>query len=319
MSFLRPFVAWRLLVLKGDGHMVPVTIEFAHGAIIRAWPRIQRWMEPERDRLLTLTGPKSAAASWSRDERRKSRIVHQGRRLRNVLALRSHPDFARAIDDASSAYLTAARHAERRRYAGSWERPGYRCHARSVPEHRNLRPLCRRTSHGGRRQAAAQRRTPSGGRPVRSGCGVNGYRHTASLGSTFCRRDVVGNVFAVQSAALRSAGCHSRRRRPCPRWQESRNEFKQQRRCSWDVDWNQLLQVTGSMAAVQWQPSCYRTMGAECLRAAMTAVSHFGTWSLASCCNAVHPDPWWPTRAARRQRLAASSPSPQRNQFLVGP
>lgn len=115
LELLRPFIAWRLLVSKGDGQSGPVTIEFPHEAIIRAWIRLQRWIEPERERLQALHDLQSAAALWDSNARHTSRIAHHGRRLRNALALLEHPDFGCTIDTVASDYLDAATRSARRR------------------------------------------------------------------------------------------------------------------------------------------------------------------------------------------------------------
>jgi hypothetical protein len=115
-EILTSFEKWRLVVTSG------ATVEVAHEALFRAWPRFLRWLEPEKARLETLRGLESAAASWDSNGRRDDFISHAGRRLRDALALMDVTDFRNYIDRNSAvrAYLKAAGRAARGWRIATW-------------------------------------------------------------------------------------------------------------------------------------------------------------------------------------------------------
>ena len=102
------FEKWRLVITS------EASIEVAHDALFRVWPRFRRWMEPARERLVTLRGLESAAEVWNSNERGFDYISHAGRRLRNVRALMKAADFRKHIDTNSTVrdYLRAATRVE---------------------------------------------------------------------------------------------------------------------------------------------------------------------------------------------------------------
>lgn len=103
-EILSSFERWRLVVTNGT------SIEVAHEAMFRAWPRFLRWLEPERARLEALRGLESAASSWDSNERKADFISHAGRRLHQARALLKIEDFRRHIqhNPLVTEYLRAA-------------------------------------------------------------------------------------------------------------------------------------------------------------------------------------------------------------------
>jgi formylglycine-generating enzyme required for sulfatase activity len=110
-ALIDAFVEWRLLVKSGE------SVEVTHEAIFRGWPRFQRWLVPEKERLETLRGLESAAALWSRRNRDPEYLTHRGRRLAEARALTQVDNYRAQLDrngDARS-YLDACGIAQRRR------------------------------------------------------------------------------------------------------------------------------------------------------------------------------------------------------------
>src|SRR5262249_17742056 len=84
-------------------------VEVAHESMFREWPRFRRWLELERQRLLTLRGLEGAAMNWVAKDRSVDELVHSGRRLRDVRRLVKLPHFKAIIDCGSEGreYLRA--------------------------------------------------------------------------------------------------------------------------------------------------------------------------------------------------------------------
>jgi hypothetical protein len=103
-EILNSFEKWRLVVTSGT------SVEVAHEALFRAWPRFLHWLEPEKARLETLRGLESAAVSWDSNGRGYDFIGHAGRRLRNAKELMRFPDFRNQVNRLPNVkdYLRAA-------------------------------------------------------------------------------------------------------------------------------------------------------------------------------------------------------------------
>ena len=110
-ALIDAFVEWRLLVRSGE------SVEVTHEAIFRGWPRFQRWLVPEKERLETLRGLESAAATWNRRDRDPEYLTHRGRRLAEARALAQVDNYRTQLDRNSDAraYLEACATAQRRR------------------------------------------------------------------------------------------------------------------------------------------------------------------------------------------------------------
>ncbi len=112
-ELLERFDRWRLVVRKeGDGD--GATVEVAHEALFREWPRLRDWLEPERARLEALRGLKLAALSWTRHDRQGEFLTHFGERLKAASELAAHPRYSPQLGRDEQAYLAAARRAEGR-------------------------------------------------------------------------------------------------------------------------------------------------------------------------------------------------------------
>lgn len=105
------FVEWRLLVKSGD------SVEVTHEAIFRGWPRFQRWLVPERERLETLRALESAVSIWSRRDRDPEYLTHRGRRLAEARMLAELENYKAQLDRNPEvrSYLDACADAQRRR------------------------------------------------------------------------------------------------------------------------------------------------------------------------------------------------------------
>ncbi|MEL7480088.1 MAG: SUMF1/EgtB/PvdO family nonheme iron enzyme [Pseudomonadota bacterium] len=112
-ELLERFDRWRLVVRK-EGDRDGATVEVAHEALFREWPRLRDWLEPERARLESLRSLKLAALSWTRHERQGEFLTHFGDRLKAATALADHARYGAQLGEDEQAYLAAARRAEGR-------------------------------------------------------------------------------------------------------------------------------------------------------------------------------------------------------------
>ncbi|HEX4196817.1 MAG TPA: SUMF1/EgtB/PvdO family nonheme iron enzyme [Caulobacteraceae bacterium] len=102
-ALLAQFAQWRLIVKAAD------TVEVAHEALFREWPRFANWLAKERACLETLRSLEAAALNWRRKARSRADLVHRGKRLAEAKALRRLASY-RALVSAnpdSTAYLEA--------------------------------------------------------------------------------------------------------------------------------------------------------------------------------------------------------------------
>jgi TIR domain len=108
---LAHFDRWRLVVRSG------ATVEVAHEALFRVWPRFKSWLAPEKARLEALRGLESAAAAWGSKGQAAHELIHRGRRLAEARALDQFVDYRRQLDrnPEARAYLAACRAAAGRR------------------------------------------------------------------------------------------------------------------------------------------------------------------------------------------------------------
>lgn len=113
-ALLDRFADWRLLVKKRDTS----TVEVAHEALFREWPRLASWLEPERARLEALRGLSVAATAWDRNRRKKSFTTHAGQRLQALKRLQKSTRYREQIDKTAAAYIKACRKAARGRTWG---------------------------------------------------------------------------------------------------------------------------------------------------------------------------------------------------------
>ena len=69
------FARYRLLLLDRDPDTREPTIELAHEALLRAWPRLQQWVDEARDDLRNQRRHALAAAQWSESGRDPSFLL----------------------------------------------------------------------------------------------------------------------------------------------------------------------------------------------------------------------------------------------------
>lgn len=93
LGLLQPFVDARLLVADRDAQGQE-TLEVAHEALLRTWPRLAGWLEEDRDRLRLREAVRRAAAAWDAQGRAVDWLDHRGARLEAVDALVREPRFA---------------------------------------------------------------------------------------------------------------------------------------------------------------------------------------------------------------------------------
>ncbi len=108
---LQHFVDARLLVADRD-NQGEETLEVAHEALLRAWPRLRDWLDEDQDKLRLRETIRRAAAAWDERARDGDWLDHRGSRLEAAEALVADPRFA-LTDAAERAYLEAC--VERRR------------------------------------------------------------------------------------------------------------------------------------------------------------------------------------------------------------
>ena len=83
----------RLVVTSVDGTTQRVEVEVAHEALIRHWPRLQRWLDEDRANLLLREAIRQAAEDWEQHGQEESYLIHRGGRLADAEALSKRPDF----------------------------------------------------------------------------------------------------------------------------------------------------------------------------------------------------------------------------------
>jgi len=115
LALLERFVDWRLLVKKASADGASATIEVAHEAIFRSWPRLRNWIEAEKVRLQVLHDVDDAAASWDKQERRGAYLDHRGDRLKGARDLLKIDDFAVQLGSVARDYLNACEWAQTKR------------------------------------------------------------------------------------------------------------------------------------------------------------------------------------------------------------
>jgi len=105
----------RVLTAFADARLVTTgteTAEIAHEALLRAWPRLRRWINADRAGLLTGQQLAEAADAWDR-EGRDPGVLYRGTRLE---AARQWADDARSeLGALATRFLTASISADRRR------------------------------------------------------------------------------------------------------------------------------------------------------------------------------------------------------------
>jgi WD40 repeat protein len=115
LPLLQHFVDARLLVAGRDARGRE-TLEVAHEALLRTWPRLRAWLEEDHERLRLREACRRAALAWDAAGRGEDWLDHRGARLEAVEALMPEPRFALAAG-AEADYLAACREREGREQA----------------------------------------------------------------------------------------------------------------------------------------------------------------------------------------------------------
>ena len=113
------FGAARLVTFDRDVATREPTVEVAHEALLREWPRLAGWLDEDRELLRSADLVASAATTWD-DGGREVSDLYRGGRLENAVDLAvASPDRLRPIDaefiDASRVAAQAERDTEQRR------------------------------------------------------------------------------------------------------------------------------------------------------------------------------------------------------------
>ena len=106
-----------LLKLLSDARLIIMTestVEVAHEALIREWPRLREWLSEDRESLLLHRQLNMAASAWEADER-KQEYLYRGSRLSQALEwVEKHPGEPSAVE---KAFLDASKSASEREIA----------------------------------------------------------------------------------------------------------------------------------------------------------------------------------------------------------
>ena len=144
-DLLQRFVDARLLVADRD-EAGQDTLEVAHEALLRAWPRLRGWLEEDQDNLRLRETVRRAAEEWDQRGRGADWLDHRGSRLEAVEALMREPRFV-LKDETERAYLQAC--IERRRREQEEAEAAARAEKdRLAAEARAARQIARRTLIG---------------------------------------------------------------------------------------------------------------------------------------------------------------------------
>ena len=99
------FGAARMLVFDRDPATREPTVEIAHEALLRAWPRLHTWLDDDRDDLRTLRNISTATDAWLASDRDHGELARSGR-LDTVTELaQRRPDL---LNNSETEWITAS-------------------------------------------------------------------------------------------------------------------------------------------------------------------------------------------------------------------
>ena len=104
---IRVLVDARLLSTSSDNSGV-VTVDLAHEALIRAWPRLQEWIAEDRAGLVMLRRLSAAALDWQQHDQDED-LLARGARLAEYQAWRERASYATYLNSLEAAFLGASR------------------------------------------------------------------------------------------------------------------------------------------------------------------------------------------------------------------
>jgi DNA-binding SARP family transcriptional activator/WD40 repeat protein len=111
---LQQFGAYRLLSFDRDGATRTPTIEVAHEALIREWPRLRTWIDERREDLLIHRRIQVAVRDWEDSDKDPSDLL-RGSRLEQALVWQERTDIAISEDEMT--FIEAGIETERREEA----------------------------------------------------------------------------------------------------------------------------------------------------------------------------------------------------------
>ena len=104
-QMIERWTAARLLSGDHDPRTRLPTVQVAHEALLRSWPRLRQWIIEDRDLIIEAHRRREAAAEWVRVERDEG-ALYRGARLEAALEL-AEPDFER-LPPIEQEFLTAS-------------------------------------------------------------------------------------------------------------------------------------------------------------------------------------------------------------------
>jgi serine/threonine protein kinase/DNA-binding SARP family transcriptional activator/WD40 repeat protein len=104
---LDAFVSARLLTTDRDPATREPTVEVAHEALLRDWPRLRTWLAEDRDLRRSVGAIGVAATVWDRGGRQASDLYRGGRLARATEIAETNPDWLRPLDHE---FLDESRH-----------------------------------------------------------------------------------------------------------------------------------------------------------------------------------------------------------------
>ncbi|MEQ1513064.1 MAG: TIR domain-containing protein [Lysobacteraceae bacterium] len=104
MRLIEGFVDARLLVAAADtkGHE---TVEVAHEALLRSWPRLTAWLREDREKLNRYNAVRRAARDWDKSSRERDHLVHRDGRLVDAINLADDARFRFSPGSVEGEYL----------------------------------------------------------------------------------------------------------------------------------------------------------------------------------------------------------------------
>ncbi|MCU0261946.1 MAG: hypothetical protein MUE78_13085, partial [Ilumatobacteraceae bacterium] len=85
-AVIEQMTAARLLSVDHDPRSRVPTVQVAHEALLRSWPRLQQWIVEDRDQIVEAHLRREAAAAWVREDRDEG-ALYRGARLDRALEL----------------------------------------------------------------------------------------------------------------------------------------------------------------------------------------------------------------------------------------
>ncbi len=111
----------RLLVTGSDRARRP-TVEVAHEALIRTWPRLRGWIDASRERLRARAAVLQAKADWEQNDRRDDMLLPPGLQLERARSLLADPGDITTDDFEEFISLSSAREESERKKAENAQR-----------------------------------------------------------------------------------------------------------------------------------------------------------------------------------------------------